>query len=421
MMLRNFLKLQKLQQNRSFSCGNTALKNIFPNFKGDITSEPDFVLPENLKPQSIYQVMDNQGNITNKSQDPDLDSQALKKMYKVMYQLHTLDTIMYEAQRQGRITFYLTSHGESAIHVGTASAMTQEDLVFCQYREAGVLLWRGYAVEDCCHQILGNVQGTCKGKQAPIHYGSKDLNYVTISSTIATQIPQAAGAAYAFKRNREERVVATYFGDGGSSTGDAHVGMNFASVYDVPVIFICRNNGYAISTPVSDQYRGDGIASRGPGYGIATIRVDGNDLLAVYNATKKARLMALSESRPVLIEAMTYRFGHHSTSDDSTAYRSMDEMTNWNDNNNPIDRFAKYMKKRGIWTAEYEAQVKTECMHVVTEGLKAAEKQRYASPLEIFQDVYNVQSKNLQNQEKSLRDHLKRYENKYPLDKHEKV
>ena len=120
--------------------------------------------------------------------------------------------------------------------------------------------------------------------------------------------------------------------------------MNFASVFDVPLIFFCRNNGYAISTHVRDQYRGDGIASRGPGYGIVTIRVDGNDLFAVYNATKAAREIAVKESRPVLIEAMTYRLGHHSTSDDSTAYRSVDEMNSWEKDDNPILRFKQYLE-----------------------------------------------------------------------------
>lgn len=128
--------------------------------------------------------------------------------------------------------------------------------------------------------------------------------------------------------------------------------MNFAAVFDVPLIFFCRNNGYAISTPVKEQYRGDGIAARGPAYGIVTIRVDGNDLFAVYNATRAARQIAIKESRPVLIEAMTYRLGHHSTSDDSTAYRSVDEINLWEKDDNPINRFKNYLFQKGILTKE---------------------------------------------------------------------
>jgi 2-oxoisovalerate dehydrogenase E1 component alpha subunit len=141
--------------------------------------------------------------------------------------------------------------------------------------------------------------------------------------------------------------------------------MNFAAVYEVPLIFICRNNGYAISTPVRDQYRGDGIASRGAGYGIVTIRVDGNDLFAVYNATKAAREIAVTQSRPVLIEAMTYRLGHHSTSDDSTAYRSIDEINSWEKDDNPILRFKNYLVNKGWWDASQDQVVDKEANDMV--------------------------------------------------------
>lgn len=151
--------------------------------------------------------------------------------------------------------------------------------------------------------------------------------------------------------------MVTYFGEGAASEGDAHAAMNFASVFDVPLIFFCRNNGYAISTPVKEQYRGDGIASRGPAYGIVTIRVDGNDLFAVYNATRAARQIAIKESRPVLIEAMTYRLGHHSTSDDSTAYRSVDEINLWEKGDNPMNRFRNYLIRKGILNEEIENEL----------------------------------------------------------------
>jgi 2-oxoisovalerate dehydrogenase E1 component alpha subunit len=199
----------------------------------------------------------------------------------------------------------------------------------------------------------------------PIHYGSKKLDFVTISSTIATQMSQAVGAAYAYKRQQNGLCCITYFGDGGSSEGDAHAAMNFAAVFDVPIIFFCRNNGYAISTSVKEQYRGDGIGSRGPGYGMATIRVDGNDLFAVYNATKAARELAVKESRPVLIEAMTYRLGHHSTSDDSTAYRSIDEMNTWEKDDNPIQRFKQYVMAKGWWDMEKDKALEEEAQKLV--------------------------------------------------------
>ena len=143
--------------------------------------------------------------------------------------------------------------------------------------------------------------------------------------------------------------------------------MNFAAVFEVPLIFICRNNGYAISTPVRDQYRGDGIASRGAGYGIVTIRVDGNDLFAVYNATKQAREIAVTQSRPVLIEAMTYRLGHHSTSDDSTAYRSIDEINSWEKDDNPILRFKNYLIQQSLWSIDQDQKYVKEARSSVRE------------------------------------------------------
>ena len=147
--------------------------------------------------------------------------------------------------------------------------------------------------------------------------------------------------------------------------GDAHAAMNFAAVFDVPLIFVCRNNGYAISTHVRDQYRGDGIASRGAGYGIVTLRVDGNDLFAVYNACKAAREIAVTQSRPVLIEAMTYRLGHHSTSDDSTAYRSIDEINSWEKDDNPILRFKNYLMLQNIWTNDIDDKFVKEARSIV--------------------------------------------------------
>merc|ERR1711990_346647 len=152
------------------------------------------------------------------------------------------------------------------------------------------------------NQCYGNSADLGKGKQMPIHYGSNDLNFVTISSPLATQLPQAVGSAYAFKRAQNGLAVICYFGEGAASEGDAHPAFNFAATLECPVLFFCRNNGYAISTPAHEQYRGDGIGSRASGYGMDVIRVDGNDIFAVYNATKMARESAIAENRPVLIE-----------------------------------------------------------------------------------------------------------------------
>ncbi|RWS09022.1 2-oxoisovalerate dehydrogenase subunit alpha-like protein [Dinothrombium tinctorium] len=267
--------------------------------------------------------MNRDGSIIDESQDPNLGEAKITKIYKGMTLLNTMDRVLYESQRQGRISFYMTSFGEEGTHFGSAAALNDDDLVFGQYREGGVIMWRGFNLQQVMDQCYGNIDGNDKGRQMPVHYGDKNLHFVTISSTLATQMPQAVGAAYHFKRQANGKVVICYFGEGASSEGDAHAALNFAATLDCPIIFFCRNNGYAISTPTHEQYRGDGIAGRGSGYGIASIRVDGNDTLAVYNVTAAARNYCIEESKPVLIEAMTYRIGHHSTSDDSNVYNEM--------------------------------------------------------------------------------------------------
>ena len=188
----------------------------------------------------------------------------------------------------------------------------------------------------------------------PVHYGSKDLNIVTVSSPLCTQVPQASGAGYQFRIRGDNRIAVTYFGEGAASEGDFHSALNFASTLRSQTLFFCRNNMYAISTPIDDQYAGDGIAVRGIAYGMPTIRVDGNDLFAIYNACEQARELIIKEKRPALIEAVTYRVGDHSTSDDATRYRNDEEMKKWEELlsnfSEPIKRLGKYMMRKGLIT-----------------------------------------------------------------------
>lgn len=181
------------------------------------------------------------------------------KVYKGMTLLNFMDRVLYESQRQGRISFYMTNYGEEGTHFGSAAALANNDLVFGQYREAGVLMWRGFPLEKFMAQCYGNCLDLHKGRSMPVHYGSREHHFVSISSPLATQMPQAVGAAYALKRENKNRVVICYFGEGAASEGDSHAALNFAATLQAPIIFFCRNNGYAISTPTHEQYRGDGI------------------------------------------------------------------------------------------------------------------------------------------------------------------
>ncbi|POW22616.1 hypothetical protein PSHT_01107 [Puccinia striiformis] len=304
------------------------------------------------------------------------------KLYEIMLGLPILDTFMSNLQRHGRISFYMTSYGEEGAVVGSAAALGDQDEVFAQYREQGVLLWRGCSLDYMMAQCFGSREDeSSKGRQMPVHYASKEHHFHSISSPLATQIPQAAGAAYALKRIRSQKgqrlndCVVCYLGEGAASEGDFHAGVNMASVLGGPIIFFIRNNGFAISTPSSQQFKGDGIASRAAGYGIDAIRVDGNDPLAVYLATREARRRALEGAgRAVMVEAMTYRVGHHSTSDDSSAYRNPNDVDQWRKRDNPINRMRAFLESRNWWDSTKEDQAIQKWKSDISKSVKRTEK-----------------------------------------------
>jgi 2-oxoisovalerate dehydrogenase E1 component alpha subunit len=216
--------------------------------------------------------------------------------------------------------------------------------------------------------------------------------------------------------NIPPRIVACYFGEGAASEGDFHAALNIAATRSCPVVFICRNNGYAISTPTLEQYRGDGIASRGTGYGIDTIRVDGNDIWAVREATKKARELALTDGgRPVLIEAMSYRISHHSTSDDSFAYRARVEVEDWKRRDNPITRLRKYLENKGIWDDEKEKEARARIRKEVLKAFSEAEKEKKPPLRSMFEDVYEEITPETGRQMEELRGVIERYPDEYDV------
>lgn len=335
------------------------------------TSDMSFIRPSERETIPTYRCMDADGVVLDEAHGPqDVSPEEILTWYRNMVTISIMDLIMFDAQRQGRLSFYMVSAGEEGTAVGSASALSPDDVVFAQYREAGVFAQRGFKLKDFMNQLFCNKQDHGKGRNMPVHYGSKDINLHTISSTLATQIPHAAGAAYALKLQAgmspgnppPPRIVACYFGEGAASEGDFHAALNIAATRSCPIVYVCRNNGFAISTPTLEQYRGDGIASRGVGYGIDTLRVDGNDIFAVRAATKEARRMALGQDgngmRPVLLEAMSYRVSHHSTSDDSFAYRAKADVEDWKRRDNPIVRLRKYLERQGLWDDDKEQKLR---------------------------------------------------------------
>ncbi len=360
-----------------------------------------------------FKLLKQDGTLYQGAAEPEFDESFAVKLYQDLVFTRVLDERMVNAQRQGRIPFYLASLGEEAASVGSTAALKDQDMIFAQYREQGALRFRGFTAEQFMDQCFSNERDLGKGRQMPIHYGSKALNYMTISSPLATQIPQAAGYSYGQKLQGNDAVTICYFGEGAASEGDFHAGLNMAAVLNCPTIFLCRNNGYAISTPAEEQFKGDGVASRGIGYGINTIRVDGNDLLAVFVATQMAREYALANNAPVLIEAMSYRLGAHSTSDDPTGYRSKEEEAKWA-KKDPILRYKHWLTQKGWWDDNKEKALYSEYREEILAQMKAAEKRPVPTLDHLITDVYDEPTEQLKQQLTDLKQHVRKYPNQYP-------
>lgn len=362
----------------------------------------------------ILKLLQQDGTIYDGADLPDINEEHALKIYKSLAFHRVLDERMVAAQRQGRISFYMAALGEEAASVGGAAALQPQDMIMAQYREQGALIYRGFSLENFMNQMFSNEKDLGKGRQMPIHYGSNELNYMTISSPLGTQIPQATGYAYGQKLQGKDAVTICYFGEGAASEGDFHAGLNMAAVQQAPVIFFCRNNGYAISTPSDEQYIGNGIASRGVGYGIKTLRIDGNDILAVLKAVQFAREYAVKEHKPILIEAMSYRLGAHSTSDDPSGYRTKEEEAKWQAHD-PILRMKNWMLAQKWWDEAKETELFETLREKVLAAVKVSEKIDKPPVEDLVNDVYDTVPQHLNEQLESLKTHIKKYPESYPF------
>ncbi|OHY79166.1 thiamine pyrophosphate-dependent dehydrogenase E1 component subunit alpha [Marinobacter sp. AC-23] len=360
-----------------------------------------------------FKLLKQDGSLYKGGKAPDIDKEKALRIYRAMVTTRVLDERMLGAQRQGRLSFYMQCTGEEASVIGSTAALDDADMIMAQYREQGALAYRGFTIDEFMNQLFGNELDYGKGRQMPVHYGSSKLNYMTISSPLGTQIPQATGYAYGQKMAGDGHCTVVYFGEGAASEGDFHAGLNMAAVHRVPAIFFCRNNGYAISTPAVEQFAADGIAPRGFGYKMDTIRVDGNDILAVYQATEAARKLAVEENRPVLIEAMTYRLAAHSSSDDPSGYRSKDEEAVWREKD-PILRMQNWLTKKKWWSESEEKELQERLRREVLETMKRAQKLP-PPPLEtLITDVYDEVPPLLNAQFEKLKAHIRKYPDEYP-------
>lgn len=303
--------------------------------------------------------------------NPHLDPETLRRMLRVMALTRAFDDRMYRGQRQGKTSFYVKCTGEEAISVSCAFALANDDMVFPSYRQQGILISRGYPLVEMVNQIYSNSADRLKGRQLPIFYSARDYGFFTLSGNLATQFPQAVGWAMACAIKDDSRIAASFIGEGSSAEGDFHAAMTFAAVYNAPVVLNIVNNQWAIST--FSGFAGaerTTFAARASGYGIAGLRVDGNDALAVFAAMQWAARRARSNLGPTLIEHFTYRAEGHSTSDDPSAYRSAQERDEW-PLGDPITRLKGHLIALGEWSEEQQVAMDRD----LAEEVKAATKQ----------------------------------------------
>jgi pyruvate dehydrogenase E1 component alpha subunit len=342
-----------------------------------------------------------------KLEDPDLlelgiSEDMIVSVLKTMILNRILDGKILSLQRQGRLGAYIASTGEEGAIIGSAFAMIHSDWLFSSYRELGAHLVRGLSVDLVLAQLYGNSNDLLKGRQMSNSWGSKQLNSVTTAAPIGAYLPVAVGTAMASKIRHSGIAVLAYLGDGGTSASDFHVAMNFAGVYRTPMVFFCRNNGWAISLPVKQQTASKSLATKATAYGFKGIRVDGNDALAAYVATGYALEKARAGNGPSFIEALTYRMGPHSTADDPTRYRTDSEVANWTDND-PIKLMKLFAIKRKVWDEKTEAALVEDYSTQISEAIHRQESIDPLPPEKlIFDDVYADVPWNLIEQRKEM-------------------
>jgi len=352
------------------------------------------------EPAKVIRVLSDDGTLDPRH-DPGLSDAEVLDIYRWMVTTRQLDERLVALQRQGRIGFHVGSLGEEAAIIGSAFAMRKSDWLFPCYREFGAALMRGFPLQKFVDNMFGNANDTVLGRQMPDHYTCREVGWCSISSPVGTQITQAVGFSWGAKIDGKDVASLVYFGDGATSSTDFHSGMNFAGVFKVPVVFFCRNNGWAISVPVERQTATRTFAEKAAAYGIPGVRVDGNDLFAVVSVVREAVRRGEQGLGPTLIEAITYRMGGHSTSDDPNRYRATDELKPWADRD-PLERGRLYLERRKLWDDRKELALIADIDQRFRAAVAVSEKTP-PPPLEsMFEDVYEKPPWHLQEERAEL-------------------
>ena len=336
-------------------------------------------------------ILDSDGTL-DATLEPTLAPDELKRMYRAMVLARRLDERMVRLQRQGRIGTFAPIKGQEAAQIGSVATLTPRDWMVPSFRETAAMLWRGWPIEKMLMFFAGYLEG---GSPAP---GQRDL---PITIPVSTQLPHAVGLAYAAQYKDDDAVVMAYFGDGATSEGDFHEAANFAGVWHVPIVFVCQNNQWAISVPLKKQTHSRTIAQKALAYGFPGIQVDGNDLLAVYAATRDAVERARAGEGPTLIECVTYRLGVHTTADDPTKYRSEDEVKAW-EKKDPLTRLVAYLERKGVTAAGLEEEVDAD----IAAAVERFESAPPPDPLTVFDHVYAERPPHLERERAEMLERL---------------
>ena len=343
------------------------------------------------------QILDENGRCDKKLM-PKLSAVQIKELYRSMVLVRTFDNKAVALQRQGRIGTYAQVKGQEAVQVGTCFALKKTDWVLPSYRESAVFLLRGHPMYKILQYWAGDERGSVV---------AADNNTMPIVIPVGSQIALATGVAWAMKLKREKgKAALVYFGDGATSKADFHEGLNLAGVFQVPCVFLCSNNQYAISVPGFKQTAAETYAQKGIAYGVPCLKVDGNDIFAVYKATKEALDRAYAGKGPTLIECYTYRMGDHTTSDDARRYRTEKELQYWQ-KRDPLDRLRKYMESKKMWGKKDDEKLLKEVSEIVEKGVAEMEKISAPDMEDMFKYTYAEMTAQLKDQMNYLKEALK--------------
>jgi len=342
-----------------------------------------------IKPIKPLQVLSPEGEIVNKNQQPKLEDEQLKELMRRMVFTRVWDETAVGLARQGRLGFYAPVSGQEATMIGSQYALDKKDFILPGYRDIPQIYWHGYPM----YQAFLWSRGHQHGGEVP-----EDVHALVPQIIIGAQYVQAAGVAMGLKKRGSKQIAITFTGDGGSSQGDFYEALNFAGVYQLPVVFVVQNNRYAISTPVEKQTAAETIAQKGVAAGIRCVQVDGMDVLAVYKVVKEAANYARAGKGPTLIEALNYRLGAHSMSgDDPGRYRGQDESSKWEELE-PLVRFRIYLERNGLWSKEEEDQVREDAKKTVMAEIKKAESYQNMTVAQLIDTTFEQTPPQLEEQ-----------------------